>query len=61
MYRRIRRGHCLSRLINEWEYLMHGHFLIELDIVIQNGTDIPDPETMLQKRKQLEDEILKFN
>ncbi len=40
---------------------MHGHFLIELDVVIQNGTDIPDPETMLQKRKQLEDEILKFN
>ena len=61
MCRRIRPGHRLNKLIMEWEYVMHRHFFIDIDLAIENGTEIPDPEEMLQERRRLERKILKLS
>lgn len=58
---RRRPGHCLSRLINEWEYVMHRHFMFDIDEAIEAGTEIPDPEEMLEERRRIEQKIMKLS
>ena len=61
MCKRLRPGHHLNRLIMEREYLIHRHFMFDIDEAIEAGTEIPDPLKMLAERRKLEQKIMKLS